>query len=52
MNWTEMLLMAGVIIVACVMAGVSVWLLDRGVHLAWILAGYFALAILAAGVAA
>lgn len=52
MNWTAMLLMACIIAVACVLAIVSVWLVDRGVHEAWILAGFFALAILAAGVVA
>ena len=52
MSWTAMLLMAGIIAVACIIAAVGVWLMDRGAHPALILAGYFTLAILAVGVAA
>lgn len=52
MNWTAMLTMACIIAVACSIAGVIVWLIDRGVHYAWVLGGFFALAILYVGVAA
>lgn len=53
MNWAAMGLMAVILGGCMAVAGISTWLIERlGVSPGWILAGYFALAILAVGVLA
>lgn len=52
MNWHAMLQMTAAIAVSCLIAGISIWLMERrNVHPAWILAAIFAAAIIAVGVA-